>query len=185
MLRRFKPYRRLAGGPKERIKLMQGLVMNLVKYERLETTYGLAHETQKYAERLINVAKKGDSDPTAMKLADYYLYEKQLIHKLFKVLVPRFERNKSGPYTRLLKVPGYNENGIPTAFIEYKGNPYPPLRPEKKKNPDWIINQLIRGAMADLKNSGKLEASSVKPPSTKDIEGANIAAKSSSEGTTV
>ncbi|XP_033106166.1 39S ribosomal protein L17, mitochondrial-like isoform X2 [Anneissia japonica] len=165
MLRRFKPYRRLAGGPKERINLLRGLINHLVKYERLETTYGLAHETQKYAERLINVAKKGDHDPAAMKLADYWLYEKQLVHKLFKVLVPRFE-NSTGLYTRLLKVPGYNEKGIPTAFLEYKGNPYPPLRPEKRKNPDWIINQLIRGAMLDLKNSGKLKGDSSIPPST-------------------
>jgi hypothetical protein len=39
-----------------------------------------------------------------MELADYWLLEKQLVHKLFKVLVPRFE-NCPVSYTRMYRAP--------------------------------------------------------------------------------
>lgn len=37
-------------------------------------------------------------------MADYWLVEKQLVHKLFKVLVPRFE-NYNVAYTKMFRVP--------------------------------------------------------------------------------
>jgi hypothetical protein len=37
-----------------------------------------------------------------MEMADYWLVEKQLVHKLFKVLVPRYS-NYTTAYTRLLR----------------------------------------------------------------------------------
>ena len=42
------------------------------------------------------------------------------------------------------------------AFLEFRGNPYPPLRPPKKRNPDWIVNVLVREAVGELKASGVL-----------------------------
>lgn len=39
-----------------------------------------------------------------MEMADYWLVEKQLVHKLFKVLVPRFE-NCNVSYTKMFEVP--------------------------------------------------------------------------------
>ena len=51
-MRHGKIYRRMAGGPKQRINLLRHLVTTLVKFERLEAPYGKAHETQKYAERV-------------------------------------------------------------------------------------------------------------------------------------
>ncbi|CAG2063364.1 unnamed protein product, partial [Timema podura] len=46
----------------------------------------------------------GDCHRSTMEMADYWLLEKQQIHKLFKVLVPRFE-NYTVAFTRVLKAP--------------------------------------------------------------------------------
>lgn len=39
-----------------------------------------------------------------MEMADYWILEKDLIPKLFKVIVPRFQ-NSCGPYTQVFKLP--------------------------------------------------------------------------------
>ena len=45
-------------------------------------------------------------DPEAMKLADYYINDKNLIYKLFNVIVPRFgPQHDFGSYTRFYRVP--------------------------------------------------------------------------------
>jgi large subunit ribosomal protein L17 len=39
-----------------------------------------------------------------MEMADYWILEKDIIPKLFKVIVPRFQ-NSYGPYTQVFKLP--------------------------------------------------------------------------------
>lgn len=41
-----------------------------------------------------------------------------------------------------------------SAFLEFKGNPYPPLQPVERKNPKWLINVLLQGAQQDFHDSG-------------------------------
>ncbi len=78
------------------------------------------------------------------------------MHKLFKVLGPRFA-NRQSNFTQLHRVPGYEGvKNIAMAFLEYRSNPYPPLQPSKKKNPNWILNILIREAVKDIKRTGIL-----------------------------
>ncbi|XP_038065675.1 39S ribosomal protein L17, mitochondrial-like [Patiria miniata] len=162
-MRYGKVYRRMAGGPQQRLNLLRHFITALVKYERFEAPYAKAHETQKYAERLINIAKRGDTDEEAMKIADYWLSDKKQIHKLFKVLAPRF-RDQQKNYTQLLRVPGFSgEGNVAMAFLEFHGNPYPPLRPVKKKNPDWIVNVLLREAVQELKASRVLAEGRSRP----------------------
>ncbi|NXJ52966.1 RM17 protein, partial [Spizaetus tyrannus] len=79
--------------------------------------------------------------------------EKDLIHKLFKVLAPRFQPHP-GSYTRLLQIP--NRDGLDRAkmaVIELKGNPFPPLirpRPDTEKT---LINQLLKGYRQDMQQA--------------------------------
>ncbi|PIK42048.1 putative 39S ribosomal protein L17, mitochondrial [Apostichopus japonicus] len=151
-MRHGKPYRRW-GGAQKRVNLLRNLVTGLVRFERIETSIARAHECQKYAERIIYVAKRGDKDPDAMRVADFWLTDKAQVHKLFKVLGQRYTHS-NGPFTKIHKVgePGFL--GKMTAFIEFKGNPYPPLQPFERKNPKWLINVLLQGAQQDIHDSG-------------------------------
>lgn len=85
----------------------------------------------------------GDCHKTTMEMADYWLVEKQLVHKLFKVLVPRFQ-NSTTCYTRMLRAPRpYPGEPYKKALLELKGNPYPSLLPDTHTNRNLIHNVLL------------------------------------------
>ncbi|KAL7989135.1 hypothetical protein Chor_008054 [Crotalus horridus] len=65
--------RRLGLGPRSRLDMLRNLVTGLVRHERIETTRARADEMRFYAEQLIEHAKRGDTDPQAMRLADFWL----------------------------------------------------------------------------------------------------------------
>lgn len=91
----------------------------------------------------------GDTHKTTMEMANYWLTEKQLIHKLFKVLCPRYE-NFNRSYTRMYKAPReYPGNYRSRSIIELRGNPYPSLVPEITKNRLLLHNVLLDAARKD------------------------------------
>ncbi|KAL6462485.1 hypothetical protein MHYP_G00289070 [Metynnis hypsauchen] len=137
--------RRMGLGPESRINMLRNILTGLVRHERIETTRARADEVRFYAEKLIDYAKKGDTNEKSMKMADFWLTEKDLIPKLFKVLASRFENQSSG-YTRMARLPNReNLDRAAMAVIEYKGNPFPPLFPVKKENELNLVNQLLKG----------------------------------------
>lgn len=80
-----------------------------------------------------------------MEMADYWLVEKQLVHKLFKVLVPRYE-NYEISFTKMFNAPNLNTDGndfYKKAILELRGNPYPPLVPDYSSNRNLIHNVLL------------------------------------------
>lgn len=63
-----------------------------------------------------------------MEMADYWILEKDLVPKLFQVLVPRYQ-DKIGPYTLVHKLPvEYPGKGTKRICMELKGNSLPPIR---------------------------------------------------------
>ncbi|XP_051575983.1 39S ribosomal protein L17, mitochondrial [Myxocyprinus asiaticus] len=138
-------YRRMGLGPESRINMLRNILTGLVRHERIETTRARADEVRFYAEKLIDYAKKGDTNEKSMKMADFWLTEKDLIPKLFKVLAPRFENQTSG-YTRMARIPNRdNLDRSPMAVLEYKANPFPPLFPVKRVSEMNLVNQLLKG----------------------------------------
>ncbi|KAM4690802.1 large ribosomal subunit protein bL17m [Rhinophrynus dorsalis] len=137
--------RRIGLGPRSRLDLLRNLLTALTRHERIETTWARADELRTYAEKLIDYGKRGDTDEKAMKMANFWLTEKDLIHKLFKTLVPRFSSQQSN-YTRMYQIPNReNLDRAKMAVIEYKGNPYPPLIVQKSGNEKNLLNQLLKG----------------------------------------
>lgn len=65
--------------------------------------------------------RHGPQNPETMELADFFILEKQLVHKLFKVLVPRYQ-NYTTSYTRFLYAPCiYPGTPYKRAVLELKG----------------------------------------------------------------
>ncbi|XP_050730987.1 39S ribosomal protein L17, mitochondrial-like [Eriocheir sinensis] len=144
-------YRRFSNpkGPEGRLLAMRKTVTALVRDERIELNYHRADEARGYAERLIaSAARYGDCHTPTMELADYWLLEKPLVHKLFKVLAERY-KNHTESYTKLHKAPniypGYMRE---RAVLELKGNPFPPLEKQISSR-NWIHNILLEEAHQD------------------------------------
>nr|SVE75424.1 EOG090X0EUO [Daphnia dolichocephala] len=141
-------------GPAGRLEKLRATVTALVKYERIELNHPRAEEAQGYAERLISDAiRNGDCHKHTMEMADYWLNEKQLVHKLFKVLVPRYQ-NHSSSFTRVILAPktypGYHAG---TAVLELKGNPFPTLKPENHNYHYWLHNVLLDEAKKEFRTA--------------------------------
>uniref|UniRef100_A0A7G3AQD2 Large ribosomal subunit protein bL17m n=1 Tax=Lutzomyia longipalpis TaxID=7200 RepID=A0A7G3AQD2_LUTLO len=135
---------RCPDGPEGRMLKLRKTVTALFKNERIELFYTRADEARGYAEQLINEAiRYGDCHRATMELADFWLLDKQCVHKLFKVLVPRYE-NYQVSYTRMYKAPReYPGMYYKRAVLELRGNPFPPLVPDKVQNRNYIHNVLL------------------------------------------
>lgn len=106
---------RLGSGPSHQRLMLANLAVSLFEHERIQTTEAKAKMLRPYAERLITKAKKGDVHNRRQVLS--VIEDRNVVHKLFSEIAPRFsERN--GGYTRILKVGPRNGDGAPMALVE-------------------------------------------------------------------
>ena len=94
-----------------------------------------------------------------MEMADYWLLEKDLVPKLFQVIVPRYE-NKLGPYTLVHKLsPIYPGGGQKNIIMELKNNPLPPIKNESARDfSGSLTNVLVRALKQEYKFKQSLES---------------------------
>lgn len=87
-----------------------------------------------------------------MEMANFWITEKQYIHKLFKVIVPRLQ-NCPLSYTRLYKAPKIYPDVIywDRAVLELRGNPFPELKPTLGVNRNFIHNVLLDEAKKEYR----------------------------------
>ncbi|ESP01831.1 hypothetical protein LOTGIDRAFT_97879, partial [Lottia gigantea] len=132
------------GGREKRIVALQRLVTALFRYERIESVYQHCDETRGYAERLISLAiRNGNKHRETMETADFWLLEKDLIPKLFEVLVPRY-MNYSSAYTQIYRLPSvYPGDGKELGLIELKGNPWPDVKHKRRDKSNLLTNILL------------------------------------------
>ncbi|MCL6638785.1 MAG: 50S ribosomal protein L17 [Firmicutes bacterium] len=96
-------YRRLGLTTGHRKAMLRNLVTSLFRDERINTTEARAKEVKSIAEKLVTTAKKGDLAARRQALA--YIYEEDVVRKLFDKIAPKYT-DKPGGYTRIIKV-GY------------------------------------------------------------------------------
>ncbi|CAK1543068.1 unnamed protein product [Leptosia nina] len=149
-------HRRLrnAEGPEGRINKLRKTVTAIIKYERIEVNYNRGDEARQYTERLIAEAiNHGDCHKPTMEMANFWLLEKELVHKLFKVLVPRFE-NSNSAFTRFLKAPRpAHSRNMDKAVLELRGNPFPSLQNRQANNRLLLQNVLLDAAKYDYRQA--------------------------------
>src|SRR3989442_9108555 len=106
---------RLGAGPAHQKLLLGTMAAQLFQHERIRTTEAKAKALRPVAERLITFAKRGDV--AARRQVLKVVPDRDVVHKLFSEIGPRFaERN--GGYTRILKLGQRKGDGAPMARIE-------------------------------------------------------------------
>lgn len=137
-------------------------VTRLFRDERIVCHYNRATEVRPYAERLIVEAMRyGDKHRPTMELANYWLRDKSLIHKLFKEFVPRYE-NYCSAFTAIhLLGKNYSLHGMsmtewkdfrgslqggPDTVLEMRGSELPAIVKPKLAREGLLTNILIDGA---------------------------------------
>jgi large subunit ribosomal protein L17 len=106
---------RLGSNPSHQAQMLSNLALSLFEHERVRTTETKAKQLRPFAERLITKAKKGDVHNRRLVLST--IEDRDVVHKLFAEIAPRFA-DRNGGYTRILKLGPRNGDGAPMALIE-------------------------------------------------------------------
>ena len=106
---------RLGGGPAHERLILANLATSLFEHDRITTTEAKAKRLRPLAERLITFAKRGDLH--ARRQAMTVIRDKDVVHKLFAEIGPKFAERPGG-YTRIVKVGPRKGDNAPMAVIE-------------------------------------------------------------------
>jgi len=87
--------------PAHRRSLLRNQVIHLISYGHLVTTKANAKESQRYAEKLVTVARKGNHFNARRRARQLLPYKDAALVKLFKEIAPKYV-DRPGGYTRLI-----------------------------------------------------------------------------------
>ncbi len=107
--------RRLGRPSAHRDLMMRNLVTSLIKHGKIETTVTRAKETQKIAEKMISLAKRGDLHARRQAMA--YMLDETVVKNLFDEIAPKF-KERNGGYTRITKTAPRQGDAALKAIIE-------------------------------------------------------------------
>jgi large subunit ribosomal protein L17 len=100
-MRHRKSGRKLGRDAAQRRALYSNLACALIEHGRIKTTEAKAKEVRPIVEEMITLGKRGDL--AAHRQAVAFLRSKEVAHRLFSEIAPRFA-DRPGGYTRILKI---------------------------------------------------------------------------------
>ena len=113
--------RRFGGSSSHQRLMMANLAASLFAAEAIVTTEAKAKALRPIAEKLITKARKADANPDTlvhqMRQVIAYLGDREMSHKLFSEIGPRYA-DRNGGYTRILKLGPRQGDNAPMARIE-------------------------------------------------------------------
>jgi large subunit ribosomal protein L17 len=113
--------RRFGGSSSHQKLMMANLAASLFAAEGIVTTEAKAKALRPIAEKLITKARKAQADPDVelhnIRQVVAYLGDKEMTHKLFTDIGPRYV-DRNGGYTRILKLGPRPGDNAPMARIE-------------------------------------------------------------------
>ncbi len=114
-MRHAKQGRKLGTDASHTKAMLRGLARALFLNERIKTTETRAKEVRMLAERIITWGKRGDVHSRRLALAE--LGDRELVHKIFADIAPRYTEREGG-YTRILKLGPRKGDAAPMVILE-------------------------------------------------------------------
>ena len=111
--------RKLNRASSHRSATLKNLAGNLIHYESIKTTQAKAKELRWFIEHLISKIKKTKEVFNQYRIANRFLFSKQLSDKLIKVIIPRYKDVNSG-YVKISNL-GYRKgDNASMCIIKFK-----------------------------------------------------------------
>lgn len=107
--------KRLSRSSGARRALFKGLLTDLFRNERIETTEAKAKAIRSQAEKLITIARRGDL--SSRRRIQSELASPQVAKKLFEEIAKEYKERKGG-YTRIYKLGPRKGDAAPMAMLE-------------------------------------------------------------------
>lgn len=95
--------------------MFRNMVTDLLKHEQIKTTEAKAKAVRGLAEKMITLGKSGTLAARRQALA--YVYDKDVVGKLFDELAERYSE-RAGGYTRIIKIGPRLGDGAPQVILE-------------------------------------------------------------------
>ena len=108
-------YRKLGRDSAHRKAMLRNLVTDLLREGRITTTEMRAKETRRMAEKMITLGKRGDLHARRQALA--YIFDEDVVKKLFDEIAPTYE-DRQGGYTRILKLGQRRGDAAEEVYLE-------------------------------------------------------------------
>ena len=108
-------HRKLNRTSSHRKALLMNLSNALIKHEQITTTLPKAKELRPFVEKIITLGIKGDLK--SRKKANSILQDDKNTKKIFEIFSKRY-KDRSGGYTRIIKIGNRFGDNSPTAVIE-------------------------------------------------------------------
>lgn len=99
----------------QRKALLRALTTELIRHGSITTTITRAKAVRAEAEKMVTLAKDGSL--SARRQALGYIYDKDLVHKLFEQAPERYAA-RNGGYTRIARTLSRRGDNSPMAIIE-------------------------------------------------------------------
>jgi large subunit ribosomal protein L17 len=112
--------KKLGRDPAHRKALYSNLAGALIEHGRIKTTEAKAKAVKPIAEKMITLGRRGDL--AARRQAVAYLRSKDVVHKLFAEVAPRFQ-DRPGGYSRIVKLgprPGDAADMVYLELVDYE-----------------------------------------------------------------
>ncbi len=116
-MKHHKSFRKFGREKNQRKAFIRGLMINLIRHGKIETTEARAKEVRPFVERLVTIAKV-DSVANRRLVASRLINQEDETKKLFAEYGPKY-KDVSGGYTRVIKLPTRISDGAEKAIIEF------------------------------------------------------------------
>lgn len=116
-MRHNKSQRKLGRVSEHRRALFRNQLRSLIIHERIITTLPKAKELRPIAEKVVTLGRRSDS-VHARRLAERWLSDRNLVHRLFTEIGPRFV-SRPGGYTRIVKLGPRRGDAAELAILEF------------------------------------------------------------------
>lgn len=116
-MKHHKSFRKFGREKNQRVAFVRGLLINLIRHGRIETTLARAKEIRPEVEKLVTLAKE-DTAARRRLVASRLINQADETAKLFNEYAPKYKETPGG-YTRILKLPTRLSDGAEKAVIEF------------------------------------------------------------------
>lgn len=116
-MKHHKAIRKFGREKNERKAFVRGLLVNLIRHGKIETTLARAKEIRPHVEKLVTLAKT-DAVSRRRLVSSRIMNQDIETSKLFKEYAVKY-KDLAGGYTRILKLPARVSDGAQRAVIEF------------------------------------------------------------------
>jgi large subunit ribosomal protein L17 len=147
--------------------MLAGLAAALFREERIRTTETKARRLRPVAEKLITTAKEGTIASRRRALA--VVEDRDIIHKLFSDIAPRFA-DRNGGYTRIIKLAPRKGDAAPMVLIEIVEGAAPETKPAEEERRRRLLRRRGRGGRSQEEAEVTAEEKATPATTTPDPE---------------